>query len=99
MDARSDVGHTPLHCAAFMGTTEFVELFLDRDADIEAKCLQYGNTALHLASERGRADIVALLLSRGADSNARNDSGLVPMDLVKNEQTRQVFLSHLSAEN
>ena len=93
---RDDEGRTALHLAA---NTDVATALLDRGADIEAKGLQYGNTALHLAAEAGNADIVALFLSRGADSNARNGSGLVPLDLAKNEQTHQVFLPHRAAEN
>jgi len=80
-------GWTPLHCAAFDGLPEVVELLLEKDADVNAGATyRYrrwddqeqsfgGITPLHAAAVGGGPRIVELLLAHGAEVNARTESG------------------------
>ncbi len=50
-----------------------------------------GNTALHLASVNGHPQVVKLLLESGAPQDARNSDGKLPVDMAKNDATREAF--------
>ena len=68
---------TPLAAAAFFGHTRFVQLLLDKDAEVNAVVPHlesgtrryYSPTAVQCAAETGHEDIVKLLLANGADVN------------------------------
>ena len=49
------------------------------------------DTALHVASERGREQIITYLLSRGANAWIKNEKKVLPIDVAKNESTKQLF--------
>lgn len=69
IEAKTQTGETPLHCASAFGSESMVAFLLDRGANKEAVTNDL-STALITASIRGRSDIVRLLLSRGADITA-----------------------------
>lgn len=82
IDARDDLGRTPLHWACTTGKTHFAKLLLSRPQGcptdyIHATELR-NKTALHLATAHDREDVVELLLEYGADVNARSDGGWTP---------------------
>ncbi|THV51253.1 hypothetical protein BGAL_0117g00080 [Botrytis galanthina] len=64
----------PLHCAAYRGHKEMVQLLLDAGADITAT-QDHRLTALEVAASRAHEDVIHLLLERGADINAISNSG------------------------
>lgn len=83
VDARDDLGRTPLHWACTTGKTHFAKLLLSRPQGcptdyIHATELR-NKTALHLATAHDREDVVELLLEYGADVNARSDGGWTPL--------------------
>jgi len=80
IDTRSDDGGTPLHAAAYTGSTDTVRLLLDRGADIDARDTTWNSTPLVWAAvgsgERPQSNMAAdwvetvrILLERGASSD------------------------------
>jgi uncharacterized protein len=73
-------GFTPLHLAAFFGTTRAVAQLLDRGADPDARGRGWmTGTPLHSAVSGQHAEIVRLLLAGGADTNLRQSGGWSPL--------------------
>ena len=80
LDARDRLGSTPLHLAAFRGSSGMLELFLDAGAPVDALELESRSTPLHWAAEAGQGEIVRLLLERGASLEQRDAwFGLTPL--------------------
>jgi uncharacterized protein len=65
-----DDGWTPLHCAAFKGDLEVVELLLDKGAPPDTRDNKNKWTALHYAAAHGHSRLIAPLIKAGADPNA-----------------------------
>lgn len=63
VNARQQLGWTPLHGAADSGVRETVELLLEHGADLAATH-DGGKTALDIAREKGHAGVVAVLEAR-----------------------------------
>lgn len=79
VNARDNLGITPVHYAALCGHYDMVEMLLLNKADVNAFDDQ-GLTPLHMAAQYGHARIVELLLSYGANISAKtNHSGLSPL--------------------
>lgn len=83
LEARDDLGRTPLLRAIVEGTLSDVRMLLDAGADANAAltgqtalCFEAGETALMLAAPE--PDKLLLLLERGADPLAGPEGGLVP---------------------
>jgi ankyrin repeat protein len=81
VDARNDVGETPLHGAAGWWCWASMRLLLDRGAEVDALDEQ-GRTPLVAmfqetagANEPSAAEAVELLAARGADANAADEDG------------------------
>ncbi|CAJ1953206.1 unnamed protein product [Cylindrotheca closterium] len=75
LEARNEVGSTPLHIACAEGEGNVVRFLLDRGASLEARDNNY-NTPLNIAcSEGNNVEVVRLLLDRGADVEATNNMG------------------------
>jgi len=64
--------------SAYFGDIEFVNLFLSKGADVNAKD-NNGITPLYKASSMGHYEVVKLLLSKGADVNAKDNNGWTPL--------------------
>ena len=85
IEARDDLGATPLHLAAAANNNPAViALLLDQCADIMARVNKHidglGLTPLHVAAGfNTELAVIALLLDRGAHIDARNDYGETPL--------------------
>lgn len=69
---RDVVGATLLHTAVFRQSEEFVELLIERGADIEAKD-KFGATPFIVACQRS-LKMVELMIKHGADTTAKYDT-------------------------
>ncbi|MDE2643043.1 MAG: ankyrin repeat domain-containing protein [Verrucomicrobiota bacterium] len=71
VNAKDDVGKTPLTYAARFGHKEVAELLLAKGADASAKTDDNGTTPLHHAALNGHKETAAMLIAKGADVNAK----------------------------
>jgi ankyrin repeat protein len=74
IDARDDVGNTPLIAAAATGSVENVDTLLRHGADPNASN-NSGDTPLFVAAQNGPSQIVQELLEKGASVNNTNHAG------------------------
>ena len=74
LEARNDLGLTPLQYAAWCNREAVVQALLNGGSDIEARD-ERGCTALMYAASRGNSEMVSCLLARHADVNARDNNG------------------------
>lgn len=84
LEARNELGSTPLYSAAERGYSDVVLALIQAGADIKAPQLSSGYTPLHVAVQRGHIDAVKTLIENGAPRNTKNDLGLSPLELLKN---------------
>ena len=75
--------------AAKHGHLDMVKLFLDKGANIEARC-NNDNTPLLLASRYGHLDMVKLLINEGADIKVRNIYGMRSLDIASIHKHKEV---------
>eukprot|EP01130_Rhizamoeba_saxonica_P016992 TRINITY_DN8004_c0_g1_i1.p1 TRINITY_DN8004_c0_g1~~TRINITY_DN8004_c0_g1_i1.p1 ORF type:complete len:544 (-),score=84.96 TRINITY_DN8004_c0_g1_i1:31-1662(-) len=66
VDCTDNMGHTPLHWAAYKGYTEMSRILLSHGANINAQNSS-GFTPLHWAVVKDFKDVVFLLVAKGAD--------------------------------
>jgi len=71
IEARDNVGRTPLHLAIITGSVDVCKCLLEHGARIDAWTDQ-GEATVHLAAKRGDADI--LLVIMGAVNRASRDN-------------------------
>ena len=81
IEVRDRDGSTPLHCAAWKGHAEVVELLLDAGADIDDhnENGHWGMSPLHAAAHGNQRKVAEVLLARGASLNAKNQNGETPL--------------------
>ena len=63
-------------------TREFVELLINKGADLNAKSGYYG-TPLHVAGSIGHKEIAELLIANGADLNVQDGFGRTPLNAAE----------------
>ncbi len=85
VEARDELGRTPLHNAAAGGYIDIAALLLDRGANPNARA-DVDMTPLHMAAMLGRAEMTGLLARRGARTDARNASGMTPLHLAADDK-------------
>src|SRR5579871_4299743 len=85
VNARDDLGATPLILAAQSDHTATARLLLERGADVNARD-KYGMTALMEAARYGHVAAVELLLSHGADSGSKNSDGETALTLAQDNK-------------
>jgi ankyrin repeat protein len=83
VNSKSNLGDSPLHCAAYLSQTSAAKLLMERGADIHAKG-DRGRTPLHCAAVGGAIDIVRLLLDVGSKLEALDDNGQTPLIIAVN---------------
>ena len=92
VDAKDELGWTPLHWAASLGRTETVEFLAAKGANVNARDNR-GNTPLHDAAAAGHRDMTELLIGKGADTAPRDKQGWTP--LMYAEQRRHSEVAEL----
>ena len=79
----------PLHLALLSNKNDIVQLLLQYDPDSQVNSKNSkGETSLHFAYKYSE-ESVDLLLSHGANPTIRNDAGLVPQQMQKNQNQDQ----------
>ena len=83
------------------GGHRYVERYVDKGYDIEAKDPVFGQTPLMWASDNGQKNIVELLAEKGADIEAKNNDGrAVPyVSLYEGRLSVGEYLAHLAIPN
>ena len=92
VNAKDDIGKTPLHRAADAGHKEIVELLIAKGADVNASISM--GTPLHYAARSGHKEIVELLIAEGADVNAGTRGGLTPLSWTSNTEIEDLLRKH-----
>jgi len=98
IDAKNDMGLTPLHLAAMDCRVDVVRALLERGANPNDRN-NLGNTPLH---EAGCGEAAELLIRYGADINAVNNYGDTPLDVaVRNNRCDvvEVLVKHGAASH
>lgn len=79
LNARNELGSTPLHMAATNSNPEVAKLLVTKRANINARD-NNGTTPLHLAAFTGKKGLVEFFLAHGADAYATDFKGETPRD-------------------
>lgn len=78
VNARDELGETPLHMAAVRGFLAISSLLINEGADVNARDNRQ-LTPLHAAAWTGHEETALLLIEKGADINARGENGITPL--------------------
>lgn len=89
VNARNELGSTPLHIAAGNPSPDIVKLLLDKGAAVNVKD-NGGATPLHIAAFSGRKVNLELLLAKGADVNAKDKQGRTPRDYAETTLNHEI---------
>lgn len=89
VNAKNEMGLTPLMMAAFTGQTETMKFLIKKGANVNFKDSRKG-TALHGASFFGQTKAVRILVENGADVNARNEDGETSWELAARPWSEEI---------
>ena len=81
VDARTEVGRTPLHAAVRHGDAAAIGALINAGAQVDART-EDGSTPLLVAAAVGHAAAIEALLDAGADPKARDKGGSDAFDLI-----------------
>ena len=98
--SKSQVGFTPMHCAAFGGHYECLKIMLSwSDGEPNVPDPKDGRTPVHLAAWKGHANCLKLLLMNGGDLHRVDQNGDTPLSLASDHQgCLSIILFHLAGE-
>ena len=99
INATDRFGHSPLHYAAYKGTSRIVDYLLRNGGDPNTKG-RHESTPLHSAAWGRNIDVLELLLEDGAHVDARTDEGETPCmtAALRGEKEMLEILFALSAD-
>ena len=86
IDAKDNVGRTPLIEASRYGCYDAVKYLLDNGASSRVQTNTTGSTCLHQAVKHRHSDVVKLLLAYGANPNVKNFDGVNCFELAQKNQ-------------
>lgn len=89
INARTELGSTPLHIAATSSNPEIAKLLVARGANVNARD-NNGTTPLHIAAYTGRKELVEFFLSKGADAYAKDFKNETPRDKAHHSLSHEV---------
>jgi hypothetical protein len=90
IDATDAAMCTPLHCAAWKGHNDVVDVLLEAGANHMA-LTESGWTPLHTAAFRGHEGVTRALLGAGVDPRQRDLMGYTPFELAESEGIRALL--------
>ena len=82
---------TPLISACAKGYLNFVKLFINEGAELEAKN-RCGESALIQACRENQLLIVQYLISHGASINVKNHKGCTALDVAQSPEIRKILI-------
>ncbi len=97
-------GGTALHWAAWCGGVELLEVLLQKDLDLNQKCIEFTSTPLFWAvhgtyqdkniARSAHLKSIELLIKAGADKNIPNIEGYTIFDLAEGDEEVLRILNH-----
>ena len=91
VDARDDLGRTPLHLAAIGERVEIVRLLIEAGAQIDSRDDRQRTPFRHAAWENSGVEVLVLLLAHGADVNAVGFLNQPPLEAALFNQNESVI--------
>lgn len=89
VNARTELGSTPLHIAATHSNPEIAKLLVARGANVNAKD-NNGTMPLHIAAYTGKKVLVEFFLSKGADAYAKDFKNETPRDKAHHSLSHEI---------
>ncbi|MFA5241164.1 MAG: ankyrin repeat domain-containing protein [Sulfuricella sp.] len=89
VNAKNDLGSTPLHIAASTPAPDITRLLLDKGAAVNVKDSS-GAAPLHIAAFSGQKANLELLLAKGADVHAKDNQGKTARDYADTAVNREI---------
>lgn len=89
INARTELGSTPLHIAATRSDPQIAKLLVAGGANVNARD-NNGTTPLHIAAYTGKKELVEFFLSKGADAYAKDFKDETPRDKAHHSLSREV---------
>ncbi|MCE5182831.1 MAG: ankyrin repeat domain-containing protein [Betaproteobacteria bacterium] len=89
VNARNELGSTPLHVAAGVPDPEIAKLLVAKGADVNAKD-KSNTTPMHISAYTGKKELVEFFLSKGADAYAKDFKGETPRDFAEHSLNKEI---------
>lgn len=89
VNAKNDLGSTPLHIAASNPVPDIAKLLLDKGATVNVKD-NSGATPLHISAFSGQKANLELLIAKGADVHAKDNQGKTARDYADTAVNREI---------
>ena len=98
--SKSQMGFTPMHCAAFGGHYECLKIMLSwPDGKPNVIDPKDGRTPVHLAAWKGHANCLKLLLKNGGDLYRPDQNGGTPLSLASDHPScLSIIFFHLAGK-
>lgn len=97
VEARTNRGDSPLHCAAQRGFVKIVDRLIKANANVNA-VNEYQGSSLYLASGNGHAEVIKVLLEAGADVDSKISDGWTPLSAAASAGHAEAVRALLAAK-